>query len=442
MSTPDLGINADLNGAIAFSTASEWNQRVDLTPLLANSASIISQIAPDTALHADFGSGKFNGGKIGIPYIVVPEDQKLVKFIKTLYRDEGDNGPFPIPKNAPIEFDSDHHVIIVQRDDDAPNGLGKLIEIYKAKFDGKWKGFAAVFDLQGGDHQRPDGWTSADAAGLPIFPGLTRFDDVENAVDENGTLGHALRFTLTQAHTAMDYLGAASHTADSIDGAAPFGLHLRLRADFQMPQGASPEVQVIINTLKMYGMILADNGSDWFISGTPDKRWDNEALRVLSEVKGGDFEAVDNSKIGVVFEGGAGNDVLSGNEKDNQVTGKDGDDRLNGGAGSDVLAGGSGKDVFVFDSKTGTDTVTDFETGLDSIYLDTSAFAGLGAAGRPDSAVFHAGSTAADTADRIIYDSATGTLAFDPDGTGSEAAIIIANLQPGTVLSSTDFVIV
>ena len=444
MSMPNLGINGDLNGAIAFSPDSEWNQRVDFTPLLDGSAAIIDKIAPNTALHADFGSGRFQGGKIGIPYIVVPEDQKLVKFIEKLYADEGDNGPFPIPKNAPIEFDSDRHVIIIQQDSTAPNGLGRLIEIYKAKFDGKrWMGYAAEFDLQGGDHQRPDGWTSADAAGLPIFPGLVRYDDVSNAVDENGTLGHALRFTLTQALTAMDYVGAASHTADSLDGPAPFGMHVRLRADFQMPANASPEVQVIINTMKMYGMILADNGSDWFVSGTPDKHWDNEALRVLAEVKGGDFEIVDNSKIGVVFQGGKGDDVIVGNHRDNQIIGNGGNDTLVAGAGSDTLTGGDGSDVFLFTTSSGSDadTVMDFETGVDIVQLDRSAFTDLGHRGALDAGVFHVGTDAAAGTDRVLYDQAAGTLSLDIDGNGTEAAVVIANFAAGTVLEATDVVL-
>eukprot|EP01035_Chromulina_nebulosa_P055527 gene55527-76080_t len=169
MSQPNLGKNADLNGAIAFSDDSEWNMRVDFAPLARNSAAIIKAIAPETGLHADFGSGLWDGKPIGIPYVVVPEGQPLRKFIETLWPDEGDNGPFPIPDNAPVEGGGDHHVIVIQRAPSAADGLGKLYEIYDAAFDGRhWSGQAAVFDLQGGDHQRPDGWTSADAAGLPI----------------------------------------------------------------------------------------------------------------------------------------------------------------------------------------------------------------------------------------------------------------------------------
>lgn len=382
MSRPDLGKNADLNGAIAFSSDSEWNMRVDFTPLARNSAKIIKQISPDVGLHADFGSGLWHGEPIGIPYVVVPEGQKLVKFIKTLWPGESDSGPFPIPDDAPIEGGGDHHVIVVQRDSSAPNGLGTLYEIYDASFNGHaWSGQAAVFDLQGGDHQRPFGWTSADAAGLPIFPGLVRYDETSAAVNEDGTLGHALRFTLSQALTAMKAVGAASHWADNIDGPAPFGMHVRLRSDFHIPSDASPEVRVIINTLKEYGMILADNGSDWYVSGAPDKHWDNEALHVLSVVKGGDFQVVDNSKIGVVFIGTTGDDTIDGTDRNNRMfgdsgkdlmSGGDGKDRMTGWIGNDVLAGGKASDVFVFDEhgpkgyddrQLGVDEITDFSAG-------------------------------------------------------------------------------
>jgi len=394
MSKPDLGVGADLNGAIAFSAYSEWNMRVDFTPLVRNSARIIKAISPTDGLHADFGAGRWDGHKIGIPYLVVPEGQSLTKFIETLWPDEGDNGPFPIPGYAPIEGGGDRHVIVIQRDSSAPNGLGKLYELYGASFDGThWRGQAAVFDLQGGDHQRHRGWTSADAAGLPIFAGLARYDETAAAVAQTGTLGHALRFTLSQALTAMDAVGAASHWADSIDGPAAFGMHVRLRGDFRIPADASPEVRVIINTLKQYGMILADNGSDWFISGAPDERWDNEALHVLSNVKGGDFEVVDNAKIGVVYVGSNGRDVIDGNNRRNQMFGEGGSDvilgeagrdRIVGWSGNDRLTGGTGSDVFVFDqnwaktyetSRLGHDTITDFHAGgmtHDFIEIDMS----------------------------------------------------------------------
>ena len=394
MGMPDIGVGADLDGSIPFSTESEWNMQVDFTPLARHSAKIIKAISPDQGLHADFGSGKWDGEKIGIPYLVVGEDEELTDFFCTLWPDESDEGPFPIPSDAPIEGGGDHHVIVVQLDSSKPNGLGKLYEIYDAEWDAardRWTGQAAVFDLQGGDHQRPDGWTSADAAGLPIFPGLARYDETAAAVLNDGTLGHALRFTMSQALTAMKAIGAASHWADTIDGPAAFGMHVRLRADFDIPNEVSPEVRVIINTLKQYGMILADNGSDWYISGAPDERWDNDALHALGEIRGGDFEVVDNDKIGVVYVGRSSSDVIEGNERDNRIfgergsdtlTGNDGRDRLAGWRGNDVMTGGAERDVFAFNAASfgknasralGDDTITDFEidgVGHDVMVID------------------------------------------------------------------------
>ncbi|MBX9456194.1 MAG: hypothetical protein KL863_09315 [Rhizobium sp.] len=382
MAMPDIGIGADLNGSIAFSTESEWNMRVDFTPLAKGSARIIKAIAPDRGLHADFGSGLWEGSRIGIPYMVVGEDEELTDFLCTLWPSESDEGPFPIPADAPIEGGGDRHVIVIQLDSTRPNGLGTLYEIYDADWDSqhqRWTGQAAVFDLQGGDHQRPLGWTSADAAGLPIFAGLARYDEATAAVAVDGTLGHALRFTLSQALTAMKAIGAASHWADTIDGPAAFGMHVRLRADFDIADDVSAETRVIINTLKQYGMILADNGSDWYISGAPDERWDNEALRALKDIRGRDFEVVDNDRIGVVYVGRATADTIDGNERDNRIFGEKGSDSLDGGAGrdrlagwrgDDILTGGADRDVFAFNAASfgkqqtralGHDTIADFE---------------------------------------------------------------------------------
>lgn len=382
MGMPDTGVGADLNGSIAFSSESEWNMRVDFAPLHKNSAKIIKEISPEKGLHADFGS-KWQNSEIGIPYIVVGEDEELTNFFCDMWPSDSDKGPFPIPKNAPVEDGGDKHVIVIQLDSSKANGLGKLYEIYNARWDGehqRWLGQAAVFDLQAGDHQRPRGWTSADAAGLPIFAGLARYDEAEAAsVLTNGTLGHALRFTLSQALTAMKAVGAASHWADSIDGPAAFGMHVRLRANFKIDDDVSPETRVIINTLKQYGMILADNGSDWYISGAPDERWDDDALRALGEIRGRDFQVVDNSKIGVVYVGRATNDRIEGNDDANRmfgeagrdrISGMDGRDRIAGWRGNDILTGGDDRDVFAFnlagyykDSSRalGHDTITDFE---------------------------------------------------------------------------------
>jgi Ca2+-binding RTX toxin-like protein len=194
-------------------------------------------------------------------------------------------------------------------------------------------------------------------------------------------------------------------------------------------------------------MILADNGSDWYISGTPDKHWDNEALHLLSEVKGGDFEVVDNAKIGVVFVGTERNDTIAGNDRHNRMSGNDGadklyaasaDDTLSGGAGADLLAGGrghdrltggTGSDTFLFDTKATTrnaDVVTDFGVGKDRIALDHDVFDELAKTGRLDATVFHRGEAATHASDRIIYDPASDRLLYDDDGSGGHHARVIA----------------
>jgi Ca2+-binding RTX toxin-like protein len=239
-------------------------------------------------------------------------------------------------------------------------------------------------------------------------------------------------------------------------------MHVRLRSDFQMPDDASPEVQVIINTLKAYGLILADNGSDWYISGAPDERWNNDALHVLGEVRGGDFQVVDNSKIGVVFAGGSGRDVIDGNDKNNRMfgngdadrlsgaAGKDvlhggaGDDTLAGGAGRDRLTGEAGRDTFLFDTppgKSAFDVITDF-SGKDRIALDHSVFDGLGSKGRLDTLVFHAGEAATQPDDRIVFDHKTGLLSYDADGSGDADPTVIARLAGHADLTAADIWVV
>jgi Ca2+-binding RTX toxin-like protein len=475
MALPSLGIGANLNGAIPFSTQSEWNVRVDKAPLAPNSPMIIAAISPTRGLHADFGSGLWDGHPIGIPYVVVDKTQPLVSFTNTLWPSEGDRGPYPIPGNAPIEGGGDRHVIILQRDPNAPNGLGRLYEIYQAERQGSgWIGQGSVFDMQGGDHQRPIGWTSADAAGLPIFPGLARYDEVWNAIARDGanaTLGHALRFTLTQAHTAMSFVGAASHFADSIDGPAPFGMHVRLKASFQISAGMPIEDRVILNTLKQYGMILADNGSDWYISGSPHSKWDNDHLSVLSRVHGAEFEVVDSEAIipgkkitgtakAETFGGTKGNDVLYGLDGNDRLTGGsgwdvlyggNGNDVLNGGQGRDVLYGGAGVDAFVFNSRPGVsnklgsknvDAIKDFVPKDDTLHLDNAFFKALGGAGAMKGGFFHAGKAAHDADDHIIYDRATGVLYYDSNGNLPGGVTHFATLTNKPVLTAADFVVI
>jgi Ca2+-binding RTX toxin-like protein len=475
MALPRLGIGADLNGAIPFSTQSEWNVRVDKAPLAPYSASIIAAISPTRGLHADFGSGLWDGHPIGIPYIVVDKTQPLVPFTNTLWPSEGDRGPYPIPINAPIEGGGDRHVIILQRDPNAPNGLGKLYEIYLAERRGSgWIGQGSVFDMQGGDFQRPIGWTSADAAGLPIFPGLARYDEVLHAIARDGadaTLGHALRFTLTQAHTAMSFVGAATHYADSIDGAAPFGMHVRLKASYRIDPGLPIVDKVILNTLKQYGMILADNGSDWYISGSPDNRWNNDHLHVLSRTHGSDFEVVDSEGIlpgkkvvgaakSEVFGGTRGNDVLYGADGNDRLVGGSGWDVLYGGRGNDVLIGGQGRDVlfgnegidaFVFNSRPGVsnklgskniDSIRDFVPKDDTIQLDNAVFKALGGTGPMKPGFFHASKTAHDADDRIVYDRTTGVLFYDSNGSLPGGVTHFATLTNKPALTAADFVVI
>jgi hypothetical protein len=288
--TQDSG-NTELSGCPIFPANNIWNTPINNLPVDSNSAAYIATIGADTGLHPDFGSGLWDGGPIGIPYIVVPGDQPLVPIHFTAYGDESDPGPYPIPSDAPIEggaqSDGDRHVLVVNA------GNCMLYELYRAfpQPDGSWNADSgAVFDLH--SHAlRPDGWTSADAAGLPILPGLVRYDEVAS-----GEITHALRFTAPRTRRA--YVWPARHFASSITDAAypPMGQRFRLRADFDT-SGFSWDVQVILQALKTYGIILADNGAPWFITGAPDDRWNNDVLHELSRVRGADFEAVDVSTL-------------------------------------------------------------------------------------------------------------------------------------------------
>jgi hypothetical protein len=266
-----------------------WNAPVDGLPLDPSSAAYINTIGADGRLHPDFGSGTWAGFPIGIPYVIVSGAQPKVP-VSFVYADESDPGPYPIPPDPPIEGDpegdGDRHVLIIDQD----NCL--LYELFAAHLenDGWYAGSGAIFDLRG-YALRPDGWTSADAAGLAIFPGLVRYDEVAA-----GEIRHAIRFTASE--TRKDYVWPARHYASKLTGSQypPMGQRFRLKASFDI-SGFSSEVQVILQAMKTYGIILADNGSDWFISGVPDERWDNELLRELRQVRGADFEAVDVSSL-------------------------------------------------------------------------------------------------------------------------------------------------
>jgi hypothetical protein len=258
-----------------------------------NSDAYVATIGVERHVHADFGSGEWppgSGSPIGIPYVVVPGTQPRVE-VTFEYHSESDPGPYPIPPDAPIEggagSDGDRHVLVLERE------TCTLYELFYAwpQADGSWEaGSGALFRLDS-YALRPDGWTSADAAGLPILPGLVRYDEVES-----GEIRHALRFTAPQ--TRRDYVWPARHYASSLTGTQypPLGQRFRLKAEFDM-SGFSPQARVILRALQVYGMMLADNGSAWYISGAPDERWDNDVLHELHRVHGSDFEAVDVSSL-------------------------------------------------------------------------------------------------------------------------------------------------
>jgi hypothetical protein len=277
-------------GCDVFPANNVWNVPVDTLPVDPNSGIYVATIGAGKHVHADFGSGQWDGGPIGIPYVAVPGTQRKVE-VTFYYADESDPGPYPIPRNAPIEggpgSDGDRHVLVVDRD------RCILYELYDAhpQPDGSWQaGSGAIFNLSA-NALRPATWTSADAAGLPILPGLVRYDEVAA-----GVIRHALRFTAPQTRNA--YIWPARHQASHLSGLQypPMGQRFRLRADFDV-SGFSRDTQVILKALKKYGMILADNGSSWYLSGAPDERWNNDVLHELDEVTGEDFEAVTEASL-------------------------------------------------------------------------------------------------------------------------------------------------
>ncbi len=280
-----------LAGCPVLPADSIWNARVDALPLDPASDDYVAAIGAGVGVHPDFGT-VYEGAPIGIPYVVVSGAQPKVP-VAFDYAGESDPGPYPIPPEAPIEggagSDGDRHVLVLDRD------ACRLYELFDARPAGggsSWTaGSGAVFDL-GSNALRPDGWTSADAAGLAILPGLVRYDEVAA-----GEIRHALRFTAPD--TRSDHVWPARHDASSLGAARfpPMGERFRLRADFDL-SGFSPRVRVILRALQRYGMMLADNGGAWFLSGVPDGRWDDEELVTeLRRVKGSDFEAVDVSSL-------------------------------------------------------------------------------------------------------------------------------------------------
>ncbi len=268
-----------------------WNRNIAALPTHVMSSNYVASIGLGTALHADFGSGLYNGGPMGIPFVTVPGSQLFVPINFTEYGGESDPGPYPVPTNAPIEggpnSTGDRHVLVLD------SGSCTLYEMYHSypQPNGSWNaGSGALWHLA--SHAlRPVGWTSADAAGLPILPGLARYDEMAS-----GTIRHALRFTANSTQRA--YLWPARHYAsNSTDpNLPPMGLRMRLRASVDI-SGYPTQLRVILQALKDYGMFLADNGSSWFISGAPDDRWDNNILHQINTLHGSDFEAIDESGL-------------------------------------------------------------------------------------------------------------------------------------------------
>jgi hypothetical protein len=281
-----LGRAASLHGFLPFPADSAWNQDVSTAGVDPNSGKYINFIGSSTPLHPDFGAGLYAGQSIGIPYTVV-SGSPFLNILYVAYGGESDSGPMPIPSTASIEGypapgNGDRHVLVLDRDN------CWLYELYRAyrRSDGTWKADAGtVWDLLN-DEQRPYTWTSADAAGLPIFPGLARYDEVAS-----GAIHHALRFTLENSQTA--FTPPASHWAGNSPNkyAAPMGMRMRLKAAYDISQ-FPPQAKVILAALKKYGMIMADNGTSIYISGDPDNRWNNDDLGTLRNVPASAFEVI------------------------------------------------------------------------------------------------------------------------------------------------------
>ena len=281
-----LGRGASLNGFIPFPVDNAWNQDISGASVDPNSDALINFIGASTPMHPDFGAGLYGRSTIGIPYVVV-SGSPFVNIHFTAYGSESDPGPMPVPHNAPIEGyphpgNGDRHVLVLDRDN---CWLYELYHSYPQK-DGSWNAdSAAVWDLLN-DEQRPYTWTSADAAGLPVFPGLARYDEVAS-----GQIQHALRFTLQYSRQA--FTPPASHWAPTSTNAlaAPMGMRLRLKASYDI-SSFPPQSKVILAALKQYGMIMADNGSSMYVSGDPDNRWSNDDLGSLKQVPASAFEVI------------------------------------------------------------------------------------------------------------------------------------------------------
>jgi len=307
-------------GCQLFPTSNVWNVPVLGLPVHPKSTDYLTTIGLAEGLHMDFGSGEWDGGKIGIPLDLVPEGQATVPIDYAIlgWPGESDPGPFPIPADPQIEGEPDNalgdrHILVLRQ------GACELYELYYSYPDGAeaqaqnddWPDIVdctvgtdgwcaasgAKYDLDS-NALRPDGWTSADAAGLPVLPGLARYEEVEA-----GEIRHALRFTT--APTQGAYVWPARHEASSSTDPddPPMGLRVRLRADYPLAS-FSPHARRLLTAMKRYGMILADNGSDWYVSGIPNEGWDNDVLHELDDVLGSDFEVVDASSLMINADSG------------------------------------------------------------------------------------------------------------------------------------------
>jgi hypothetical protein len=281
--------SSTVGGCPVFPPNNPWNQRVDRLPVLDNSDAIVRSIGVTETMHADFGSGLWDGGPIGIPFVTVRGSQPKVP-VSFEYADESDRGPYPIPSGAPIEggrnADGDRHLIVVDR------RRCRLYELFAAYPKGsRWTaGSGAIWNLRS-NKLRPRGWTSADAAGLPILPGLARYDEVKR-----GRIDHALRFTADRTRRAFIY-PARHFASDSTDPNLPaMGQRVRLRRSYDISRFPR-QARIVLTALKRYGMILADNGSPWYLSGAPDSRWSNDQLHTLGRVPGSAFEVVDTAAL-------------------------------------------------------------------------------------------------------------------------------------------------
>ncbi len=281
---PCTSSKADAENIHIFPSDNPWNKDISGEPVDPYNTQIIAAISSNV-IKADFGSGLWQGAPIGIPYIVVCASQPKINIHFTDYGDESDPGPYPIPLTAPVEGNGqgDSHVIAVDKEN------GKLYELFYARVNGDhWDASSgAIFDLNS-NNLRPETWTSADAAGLPIFPGLVRFEEIVK-----GEIDHPIRFTLSSNNVKPAYIFPARHRVNSSGGiySLPFGARIRLKTGFNI-SNYSPTNQIILRAMKKYGLILADIGSNLYITGAPDDRWNNDDLRNLGQLHGSDFEVV------------------------------------------------------------------------------------------------------------------------------------------------------